>query len=301
MEPPFLHLRAEALAAIRGFLDAREVLEVETSCLESAPVSDLQIEPIAANGRYLRVSPEFAMKRLLAVGSGDIYQIGKVFRAHETGALHNPEFTMLEWYRCGWNYRRLMDETDEFLHRLFGLCGVLPDSDVVFCREIFADALGVDPWCDGAEALIEKAREAGFVTCADRSDALDCLTDEIARTRFRDDRLAFVGGYPPEQALLARVTEGVAERFEVYLGPVELVNGYTELNDAGECRRFSADNDRRSEIGRPWRGVGEALLNAFEQGLPDCAGASLGLDRVLMCMTGTADVAATLAFDWDDA
>ncbi len=297
-----LRLRAAALAAIREFFHRRGVLEVETPCLESAPASDPHVELIAADGRYLRASPEFAMKRLLVAGSGDIYQIGKVFRAHEVGALHNPEFTMLEWYRCGWDCRRLTGETDELLHRLFGLRRPLPGSDFVALREVFADALGLDPWRAGADVCIAQAREHGFGTCRDRAAALDFLMDTVARTRFPGDRLTFVSGYPPDQALLARVTQGVAERFEVYLGAVELVNGYTELTDAAECRRrFSADNDRRGEAGKPRRVVSEALLNAFERGLPDCAGASLGVDRALMCIAGADSVAATLAFDWADA
>ncbi len=302
MKPPFLHLRAELLASLRDFFRQRDVLEVETPCLESAPASDPHIEPIAANGHYLRTSPEFAMKRLLVAGGSDIYQIGKVFRAHETGALHNPEFTMLEWYRRGWDWRRLMDEADELLHRLFDSHRALPDSDFVTCREVFNDAFGLDPWRDGADAFIAKARDLGFSTCRGGDDALDFLMDTAARTRFSSERLTFVSGYPPRQALLARVTQGVAERFEIYLGAVELVNGCTELTDAAECRRrFSTDDKRCRELGRPRQGVSKALLDALERGLPDCAGASLGVDRALMCIVGADSIAATLAFDWANA
>ena len=302
MEPALLHLRAEALSATRDFFERRNVLEVETPCLESVPASDPHLEPIAVGERYLRTSPEFAMKRLLAAGSGDVYQIGKVFRGGEVGTLHNPEFTMLEWYRCGWDYRRLMEEADELLHVLFGLRRSLQDSEFVSCRDVFASALALDPWRDDGDALIAKARELGFVACRSRAEAFDFLMDAIARTHFDDDRLTFVAGYPPEQALLARITEGVAERFEAYFGAVELVNGYTELTDASECRRrFASDNAVRTSAGKPERAISEALLDAFEQGTPDCAGASLGMDRALMCIADVGSVAATLAFAWDDA
>lgn len=302
MELSLLRLRAEAFSAARDFFDHRNVLEVETPCLESAPASDPHIEPIVAGGRYLRASPEFAMKRLLAAGSGDVYQLGKVFREDEVSTLHSPEFTMLEWYRCGWDYRRLMDEADELLHVLFDLRRRLPESEFIWCRDIFNDALALDPWRAGDGELIARARAFGFAACGSRADAFDFLMDEIARTCFDDDRLTFVAGYPPEHALLARVTKGVAERFEAYFGAVELVNGYTELTDAAECRRrFASDNAVRTGAGKPVRAVSEALLDAFEQGLPDCAGASLGMDRALMCIADADSVAATLAFAWDDA
>ena len=302
VEASFLRLRAEALAAIRDFFHHRKVLEVETPCLESAPVSDPHIESIAAGERYLRTSPEFAMKRLLVAGSGDIYQIGKVFRAHETGTLHNPEFTMLEWYRCHWDHHRLMKEADELLHRLFSLRRTLPASNFISYREAFTDSLKLDPWHDDDAALIAKAHELGFISCRDRGDALDFLMDTIARTYFPQDRLSFVSGYPPEQALLARVTQDIAERFEVYFGAVELVNGYTELTDANEYRRrFLNDNARRGKDGKPQRVVSEALLEALDSGLLDCAGASLGVDRALMCIADADSVAATLAFDWEEA
>ena len=297
-----LHLRAELLAVIRDFFRHRSVLEVETPCLESMPASDPQIEPIEAGDRYLRTSPEFSMKRLLAANSGDIYQIARVFRANEVGALHNPEFTMLEWYRCGWNYRRLMGETDELLHQLFSRHRALPDSEFVTLREIFIDTFELDPWNDNAAAHIAKAHAHGFPACDHRIDALDFLMDTIARTRFSEDRLTFVSDYPPESALFAHVAQGVAERFEVYLGAVELVNGYTELTDVSEYRRrFLADNDRRPELGKPRYSVNEAWFDTFETDLPDCAGASLGIDRALMCVAGALNVSATLAFDWTNA
>ena len=297
-----LRLRAGLLAAIRDFFSRRGVLEVETPCLESAPAGDPHVEPSAVNGRYLRASPEFSMKRMLAGGSGDIYQLGKVFRAGEIGVLHNPEFTMLEWYRCGWDYHRLMGEVDELLHSLVAPHRALPASNFVSCREVFTDVLATDPWSADTGALMEKARELGFGGCRTRSEALDFLVDAIARACFADDRLTFVSGYPVEQALLARVSRGVSERFEVYLGAVELVNGYTELTDPAEYRRrFSSDNDRCSELGKPRRALSTALLDALERGLPDCAGASLGVDRALMYVAGVDSVSGTLVFDWADA
>lgn len=277
-------------------------MEVETPCLESTPATDPCIEPIAAAGRYLRTSPEFLMKRLLVICTEDIYQIGKVFRGQEIGALHNPEFTMLEWYRRGWDYQRLMKETDELLQHLLALRTPLRDSRFVSYRELFVDALAVDPWVDEAELFIAKAREHGYKTVRGYAEAVDFLMDTIARTHFPADRLTFVYDYPPQQALLARVNQGVAERFEVYLEAVELVNGYTELTDAEECRnRFTRDNDSCVRMGKAPRAIHSALIDALDQGFPDCAGASLGVDRALMSIALADNVSSTLSFDWHSA
>ena len=297
-----LRLRAKVLALIRGFFRERGVMEVETPCLESAPATDPCIEPIPAAGRYLRASPEFLMKRLLAACSEDIYQIGKVFRGQEIGALHNPEFTMLEWYRRGWDYRQLMGETDELLQQLLSLRKSLPSSSFVSYRELFVDTLAADPWVDEAGLFIARARERGYEAVRGYTEAADFLMDTIAREHFPANRLTFVHGYPPRQALLARVKEDVAERFEVYLGAVELVNGYTELTDAEECRnRFARDNDSCARMGRAPRVTAKALIDALERGFPDCAGASLGVDRTLMSIARAGDISSTLSFDWRHA
>lgn len=297
-----LRLRARALASIRSFFFERNALEVETPWLESVPASDPYIEPFPVGGRYLRSSPEFLMKRLLAVCDEDIYQVGKVFRRRETGLLHNPEFTMLEWYRQGWDYRRLMSETDDLLRRLFSLRRSLPDSGFRSYRDVFVDALGIDPWTDDAGLFIARARKLGFTASCEYGAALDFLMDTVARADFPRDRLTFIYDYPPQQAALARVRGQVAERFEVYSGHVELVNGYTELVDADECRRrFVDDNETCVRIGKSPRAISEALIDVLRRGLPDCAGASLGIDRVLMLISGTDSVASTLSFDWHNA
>ena len=297
-----LHLRAEILGSIRDFFSRHNVLEVETPCLESAPTSDPHIEPMTVNGYYLRASPEFSMKRLLTNCNNDIYQIGKVFRESEISSLHNPEFTMLEWYRRHWDYQRLMTEVDEILHCLFGLRKGLSNSEFVLYREIFTDVLGVNPWDDEAEVLIAKAQELGFEACYHYRDALNFLMDTVARTSFSKTHLTFVSDYPAEQALLARVTGDITERFEVYFGKIELVNAYTELTDGDEYRRrFLLDNDFCAEVGKPKRIFSEDLLKALDQGLPDCAGASLGIDRALMCVAGVDKISETLTFDWNNA
>ena len=297
-----LRLRAKVLGLIRGFFEERDVLEVETPCLESVPTTEPHVQPIAVAGRYLRTSPEFLMKRLLVSCTEDVYQIGKVFRGGEVGKLHNPEFTMLEWYRRGWDYKRLMIETEDLLRQLLSLRRSLPVSAFISYRELFDDALAVDPWADNIAPLITKAREHGYEAACEYDEVLDFLMTVISRTYFPENRLTFVYDYPPQQALLARLNKDVAERFEVYLGPIELVNGYTELTDAEECRlRFVRDNDSGVRMGKVPRAISEALINALDQGFPDCAGASLGVDRTLMSIARISDISSTLSFDWGNA
>ncbi len=307
-----LGARAAMLARCREFFAARGVLEVETPILAQATVTDLHMRSLESRiaGRprpyYLQTSPEYAMKRLLAAGSPDIYQICKVFRDGESGRLHNPEFTMLEWYRRGFDHIRLMDEVEALLGGLLaGRLGQPPER--ISYREAFLRVLGVDPLAASlAELGALAARRAGASGLGDHRDTvLDLLMGTLVGPALGRDRLTLVYAYPASQAALARLLPGtppVAARFEAYVEGLELCNGFHELTDAAEQRRrFEADLALRGARGLPQPPVDERLLAALEAGLPDCAGVAVGLDRVLMLATGCSSIAEVLTFTVDEA
>lgn len=304
-----LRQRAELFSLIRGFFADRGVMEVETPLLASTGVTDPSLEPLLVTGglcpgesrRYLQTSPEYAMKRLLAAGSGPIYQLGKAFRAAEVGHRHNPEFTLLEWYRPGFSLEQLMDEVADLVTTVLG-----PRPwQVLSYRELFEASLGLDPFTATLETLRERVRQqvdAGSLE-GGRDFWLDLLLTHAVEPWLADQGLCFVCDYPASQAALARVRERgghrVGERFELYVDGLELANGYRELTDAGELRRrFLEDNRRRREADLPERPLDEALLAALDAGLPDCSGVALGVDRLLMCLTDESDIRRVLAFDW---
>ena len=306
---------------LRRFFADRGVLEVETPLLSRAGTTDPQIQsfhtrytgPGAAHGRelYLATSPEFAMKRLLAAGSGPIYQVCKAFRQGESGALHNPEFTLLEWYRPGFDHFRLMDEVEALLVALAD--GRLREGDAerVSYAELFRRHLGLDPHQAGEAELARCA--ADFPALAgvgglDRDGWLDLLMSHVIQPRLGLDRPVFVYHYPASQAALARVRPAtgdrpaVAERFELFLGGVELANGFHELTDAAEQRRrFEGDARRRRALGLPPVPMDENLLAALQAGLPPCAGVALGVDRLLMTINGMTKLTEIIAFPIDRA
>jgi elongation factor P--(R)-beta-lysine ligase len=308
-----IRARAELYARIRTFFSESGVLEVETPILSRAAVTDpalaslsTQVD-IAGFGSnrplYLQTSPEFAMKRLLASGSGPIYQICKVFRDEERGRRHHPEFSLLEWYRPGWNYGRLMDEVGALV-RLALDRPAMPIERVTY-RDLFRDGLGLDPWHAGVAELRQTAERAGLRGLngldLDRDGWFDLLLTQCLEPGLGRGRLTFLCDYPPSQAALSRVrTSGevpVAERFELYIDGIELANGFGELVDAREQRaRFLADLALRREQGRPEPPIDESLLDALDHGMPECAGVALGLDRLLMIATGTAHIDAVLTF-----
>ena len=306
-----LQARAELLSAIRGFFLERDVLEVETPLLCQAGITDPAIEAlrvsrgeVIAGPRYLQTSPEYAMKRLLAAGSGPIYQIARAFRDGESGHRHNPEFTLLEWYRPAFDHHRLMDETAALIHHCLG---ARPRSDVSY-RDLFLEVLGLDPFLASLGELEAKAREHLDVggLCGDRDLWLDLIMSHLIEPQLSDRGLCFVFDYPPSQAALATiaVVDGVsvAQRFELYVDGVELANGYLELCDPIEQRaRFEAENTRRREHGLQQHALDERLLAALEHGLPSCSGVALGVDRLLMLCLGVADIRKVLAFDWERA
>lgn len=315
-----LRLRAELLAQIRAFFAARGVLEVETPALSAAAITDPHLAsfktcysgPGSQHGRplYLHTSPEFAMKRLLAAGSGCIYQIARVFRDGEAGSRHNPEFTLLEWYRVGFDHHRLMDEVAELVGMLLAGRLTLAEPERLSYRQIFQHHLNLDP---------HRATVADLAACAETRNIsiptgmplddpdpwLDLLLTHCVEPRLGSGRLTFVHDYPASQAALARLRPDdppVGERFELYINGIELANGFHELGDAVEQRRrFAQENAARRAAGLPVMPVDEHLLAALEFGLPDCAGVALGFDRLVMLATRKTSLAEVLAFPLDRA
>lgn len=310
-----LQLRARLYALVRAFFAERKVLEVETPILSAAGNTEPNIESFSthfnghvdagARERWLRTSPEFPLKRLLASGVGDCYELGRVFRNGEAGGRHNPEFGMLEWYRVGWDHRRLMHETVELVEAALAMQGRRAEVLVVGYRQLFIDELGLDPAHAPDDDLRVPLADQGIAPDGlTRDDWLDLLLTHKLQPRFPLNRITVVHDYPASQCALAKLRAGdppLAERFELYLGRYELANGYHELNDAAEQRaRFERDNARRSERGQRDIPLDENLL-AVLGAMPDCAGVALGIERLLMCLAGTDAIADVLAFPFAEA
>ena len=302
-----LKRRAELLHYTRAFFAAREVLEVETPLLSAVPVSDPLLTPFATQYRpegggkaqelYLHTSPEYPMKRLLAAGSGCIWQLCKVFRNGERGRRHNPEFSMLEWYRVGFTDQQLMDEVQALVAPL------LPAQDFVRVSyaELFQRELGLDVFSADSQALAACARQhIDFVGELSRDGWLQLLFSHVLEPRLSAP--TFVYDFPASQAALARVVADrqgrpVAARFELFVQGVELANGYWELTDAAEqAARFAADQAEQQALGQTPRPADTRLVAALEHGMPDCAGVALGFDRLHMLVEGLDDIAQVLAF-----
>lgn len=313
--PKALRLRAEVYALIRKFFAERGVLEVETPVLSAHGNTDPNIDSLSLDftgpktagepRRWLRTSPEFAMKRLLAAGVGDCYELGRVFRDGEAGKRHNPEFTMLEWYRVGWDHHRLMDETAELLKAAMALVGRRTTVREFSFRQLYHDRFGFDPFTAPEEVLrsplqVYDIDPKGLT----RDDWLDLLMTHLIQPSIPPSRILLVYDYPASQCALAKLRPGeppVAERFEAYLGPLELANGYHELLDAGEQRtRFQSDVARRKARNAAAPPLDERLLAAMPK-LPACAGVAMGVDRLLMALAGTDRIADVVAFPFDRA
>jgi lysyl-tRNA synthetase class 2 len=310
-----LRLRGRLNAAIREFFAERGVLEVETPVMSAAGNSEPNIASFATEfsgrtdgaprTRWLRTSPEYPLKRLLAAGIGDCYELGRVFRDGEAGGRHNPEFTLLEWYRLGWNHQRLAGETAELVRMALALVGRDASLAQVAYRDLYHARLGLDPFL-ASEAELRNA--LGDVAIdpdgLNRDDWLDLLMTHRLQPAFDPATMLVVHDWPASQCALARLRTGdddiqVAERFELYLGPFELANGYHELRDADEQRaRFERDRSVRAARGAIQPPLDEHLLSALAHGLPQCAGVALGMDRLLMAMLGTDRIADVLAFDF---
>jgi lysyl-tRNA synthetase class 2 len=307
-----LQLRARILAGIRAFFAERGVLEVETPLLGAAASTDPHLEtfaceyrgPFAPEGQtlYLQTSPEFAMKRLLAAGSGPVYQICKAFRNGEAGQYHNPEFTLLEWYRPGFDHYALMDEVEVLVDKLL----MTGPARRVSYRDLFLECVALDPFdfsTAEARACLHRADITPPQLADDAPDEwLNLLLTHLIEPQMGDGAL-IVYDFPASQAMLARLapTEPpVAERFELYVNGVELANGFHELADAGEQqRRFESDLHQRQRLGLPSVVMDRALIDALDHGIPECAGVALGLDRLLMLAAETASIADLLAFPVD--
>jgi lysyl-tRNA synthetase class 2 len=309
-----LKLRAELLDRARGFFRSRGVLEVETPLAVSRTVSDVQIESLRVASdppRFLHTSPEYAMKRLLAAGSGDIFQICKVFRAGERSALHNAEFTMVEWYRLGLDLDAIMTETAELVATL--TAGHRPESSarvqqVSYC-DAFRTELGIDPLQVSDAELAQISAARGLMPQslhgASRDDLLDFLMATAIGPNLGHDGLTCLHHYPASQAALAELDADdprTALRFELYAQGIELANGYVELADGAEqARRFASDAAGRASRGLDAITPDERLLAALESGLPRCAGVALGFDRVLMLAAGATRIDEVVAFPWEKA
>jgi lysyl-tRNA synthetase class 2 len=310
---PALVLRARLNALIRNFFAERDVLEVETPVLSVAANTEPNIESFSTRfsghvdagspERWLRTSAEYPLKRLLAAGVGDCYELGRVFRNGEAGRRHNPEFTMLEWYRIGWDHLRLIDETVELVRQCLRMVDREAGLASLTYRELFLATLDLDPFTASIDALRESLDGIELDGRGlQRDDWLDLLITHRIQPGFPVDRITVIRDWPSTQCALARIRHGeppVAERFELYLGTHELANGYHELTDAAEQRnRFENDNRRRQLRGQRELPIDENLLIALESGMPRCAGVALGMERLLMCLSGSDFIGDVLAFEF---
>ena len=311
-----LRLRAEVYRRIREYFHQRQVLEVETPMLSEAANTDPNIEsfnlqfsgPGLAGGttRWLRTSPEFPMKRLIAAGIGDCYELGRVFRNGEFGRRHNPEFTLLEWYRVGWSHLELIEECIALVRHIFTLKGVELAERRISYADLFQEFAGIDPHTAGDEQL-QAAVLAEVAIDPDglrRDDFLDLLMTHCIEPQLPKLSVTVVYDFPASQCALARIRPGevpVAERFELYLGSVELANGYHELTDAAEqSARFDNDLRRRRQRGASALPKDQRLIDALES-MPGCAGVAMGIDRLMMALLDAEALAEVVAFDFSKA
>ncbi len=303
--------RAAMLAQARKFFHERGVLEVDCPLITAAASVDLHIDLIptyhSSGVRYLHSSPEYGMKRLLAEGIGDIYQLAHVFRQEEASHKHNPEFMMAEWYRLGLPFEQMIEETLDFM-RLF--LGPLP-ATVISYRQAFIRYGGIDYINLSTADLSNYLLERGFMiydsAVEEGKDALlNLVMGLVIEPQLGQDGLCALAYYPSSQAALAQTRqhgdEPVAERFEIYYRGYELCNGYHELVDPDEQRkRFEEANMQRVEHGKEALPIDEKLLAALEIGLPDCSGVAVGVDRLMMLRHNKAHISEVIPFCWNEA
>ncbi len=287
--------RAKLIQLIRNFFSERDVLEVETPILGNATTTDVHIASLATyclvpgypdlQKRFLQTSPEFAMKRLLAAGSGPIFQISKAFRQDPSGKLHNPEFTLLEWYRPGLDHHQLIDEVDALLQSILHTS---PSTKITY-QQLFSDTLGVCPFTASVAELQQIAIARGLdadlaITAAARDQWLHLLMSHLIEPDLGRQQPLCIYDYPLSQGGFARQNgDYTTARFEFYVSGIELANGYHEITDSKQQRqRFAQDNQQRQQLGLGSVPIDNALLAALEHGMPDCAGVALGVDRLLM-------------------
>ncbi len=307
-----LKARAELLATIRQFFSVRNILEVDTPLLAKYSVTDPYMDvltadnPVGEKDRYfLQTSPEYAMKRLLASGSGAIYQLCKAFRKGEQGSRHNPEFTMLEWYRPDFDHHQLMGEVEALVTQVLNCQQAF---ERVSYRDLFLKHCAVDPHTSDCETIRAVARQRLDVQMDSdqKDDWLNLLLAEVIEPTLGFDTPVFIVDYPASQSALAKISSdngvAIAQRFELYCQGVELANGYFELTDIEEQKqRFEKDHQLRQVLAAPEVETDQFLLAAMEQGLPDCAGVALGVDRLLMLSRSLKTIAETISFSIDKA
>ena len=308
-----LRLRAQVLADIRQFFAAKAVLEVETPLLSLSSGTDPQLDffttdycsPPLRQALFLQTSPEFAMKRLLAAGSGSIYQLCKAFRNGESGRFHNPEFTLLEWYRVGFSLSQLMDEIAELMAVLFNGRAALKPTERMSYQELFLRTTGLNPLLFSYQDYCAYARDNAMPEavdlCGDEHGLwLDFIFSHKVQPHLGDNAVCMVYGYPACQSSLARLNDDnplVTDRVEIFINGVELGNGYYELADAQEqSRRFDDEQTLRQQKNRPATVKNKQLIAALEAGLPDCSGMAIGVDRLLMLLANSTSINDVLNF-----
>jgi len=300
--------RARLLQRAREFFETRGILEVDTPALSTYAITDPHIESLSVSSAmvpelFLHTSPEHKMKRLLAAGFGDIYQICKVFRDGERGRNHLAEFTLVEWYRLNFGLREIMHDTIEFVAALLDRSGLASSAEFISYEDAFRNTVNLSSrTVDAAElATCVNADEQLKRAIGDNADAwLDLVLAEKIVPEFADDKLTALFHYPATQAALARICSDdavVADRFELFYGSLELANGFVELTDADEqLSRFERDRLARRESNAPVHQVDKELINALRAGLPPCAGVAVGFDRLLMLHEGQSDISAVTNF-----
>ena len=300
--------RARMLRVVRNYFDATRSLEVETPTLSRAAVSDVHLASVPAQvmGQpcYLHTSPEYAMKRLLAHGTGDVWQICRVYRDEEHGRWHNPEFTLIEWYRLGLDHQALMSDVEALIRVVLDPLRVLPATQRRTYAEVVQQHAGVDAFEDSLPRLLQCLADAHIDVPAavrsERDSLLDLIMSTLVIPQLGRDGLTFVYDYPASQAALARIHGRVAARFEAFLDGLELANGFHELGAADEQRRrFEQDLAQRAAARQRCAPLDEHLLQALAHGLPDCAGVALGFDRLVMCAVGARHIDEVLAFGFE--
>ncbi len=305
------------LKNIRAFFDARNVIEVETPLLSHYATTDPHLDSLSSRFReqacYLNTSPEYAMKRLLANNPQAIYQICKAFRDDELGSHHNPEFTLLEWYRPGYDMLQLMDELAELIETVFKDSKIDPVFTRLSYQQAFENVTGFNPHRVTSDECYQFAVNNSVdipqgLTVADHvDDWLDWLLTQRVLPAFKKDGFTFLYDYPASQCALAKIENNVeqlavAKRFELFFAEVELANGFFELTDADEQRlRFQQENQRRQYAGKGSVGIDENFIAALTHGLPECAGVAVGLDRLLMVFSSSESIDKVLSFSWQQA
>jgi len=306
--------RAAVLAQIRAFFLSKNIVEVETPVLAASTVTDVHLDAFISQyhyspdshctqsvNLYAQTSPEFAMKRLLASGYGCCYQICKAFRHEQHGRFHNPEFTMLEWYRLGFDHIKLMDEVAELLEIILGCQQV----QRISYQELFIKEVNIDPLLTNKAQLI--ALIAGHNKLSDWLETEDCVDTllqfvmaELIEPKIGQDIPCFVYNFPASQASLAKISvedPRVAERFECYFKGIELANGFHELTDVEQQKlRFEQDNEIRAQLGKQAQDIDKHFISALANGLPDCAGVALGIDRLVMLATSAVNIEQVMTF-----